>query len=126
MHSFTTLEKVSDLYNLTYWIAETKKFRLVVQEKRVILGHSIFNIRSPFVVMNCLPKDLEMKFIVAGKEVSKESKKIPSQGSHEVYANQDILELRYKIMCEGFYWSQEFGADSYGFGQENRLYLSDR
>lgn len=55
--------------------------------------------------MNCLPKELQMKFIVNGKEVSKQAKIIPSQGLHEGFANTDVLALKCKIMCEGFYWS---------------------
>lgn len=63
----------------------------------MISGHSAIMIRAPFVILNCLPKNMDIQFISGGKQVS--SKQIPAQGSHEVFANEDITNLKFKILC---------------------------
>jgi hypothetical protein len=77
---------------------------LSVAEKRLIMGHSILVLRAPFVILNCLPKNIEIQFLNNGKQVS--SKQILAQGSHEGFANEDVYNLSFKLTCEGFYWSQ--------------------
>lgn len=79
------------------------------------MGHSTIMIRTPFVILNCLPKDIEIQFFSNGKQVS--SKSIISQGFHEVFANDDVYNMSFKLSCEGFYWSYPFSVQSQNFGQ---------
>lgn len=90
----------------------------------MIGGHKMYYLRTPLVISNCLPKNLKLQFIKGGKTVS--TKDIGAQTTHEVFANENILDLHFKVMVEGFYWSQEFGAAADKFGTECQMYLSDR
>ena len=45
---------------------------------------------------------------------------------HEVFANEDLSNLQFKIVANGFYWSREFYMKPNQVGQEQDLYLSDR
>ena len=80
--------------------------------------------RSPLIINNCLPKNISIQFIVGGKTLS--TKEIKSQMQHEVFANEDLSNLQFKIVTNGFYWSREFFMRQNKIGEEQDLYLSDR
>ena len=79
-------------------------------------SQSVLELKSPLLINNCLPKDISIQFIVGGKTLS--TKEIKSQKKHEVFANESLNKLQFKIMTEGFYWSREFIMNPASLGKE--------
>lgn len=102
--TWTTLCPVANFSSLNFLKAESEKFRFSLTEKKTVGGHQIYQLRTPLIISNSLPKNIKLQFIKQGKTVS--TKDIPAQTSHEVFANEEILNLKYKVIVDGFYWSQ--------------------
>ena len=113
--TFTEIAQPSNLQQLSFLKSESNKFKLSVTGKTTVCGHQVFNLRTPLIISNCLPKDIKVQFIKQGKTVS--TKDIPAHTSHEVFANEEVIDLRYKVIVDGFYWSHEFGANPQKFGE---------
>ena len=102
--SFTILTQVKSMESLSYLKSESNRFKLAIVQRKTVSRHVIFQLKSPLIISNCLPKDIKIQFVRQGKTLS--TKDIAAQTSHEVFADEDIHELRFKVITDGFYWSQ--------------------
>lgn len=83
--SYTKEVLVSDVNSITSLVEESKgKFNLIWNKKTDNEKYQVYEVIPPLIVHNCIPKDLEMQFVV--KASTKRTKSIPAQASHEVCA----------------------------------------
>jgi hypothetical protein len=80
------------------------KFNLIWNKKIATDKYQVYEVMPPLIVHNCIPKDLEIQFLV--KASTKKSKTIPAQASHEVCAGEKISTLEFRLNILGYSWSK--------------------
>ena len=68
--------------------------------------YAVIDLLPPFVVYNCLPKALNLQFILKAK--TKSTVSIPPQQSHSIFTSEDINALEIKATAVGYTWSKKF------------------
>ena len=71
-----------------------------------ITKYNVYQLLPPFIIHNCLPKATELQFI--SKAITKHTKTILGQITHEVCASEDISKLEFRMLIEGYSWSKLF------------------
>lgn len=83
--------QIADIDNLALLAEEKKTKFTILWKKAPIKKYDVYELLPPFIIHNCIPKDIEIQFI--SKATTKHTKTIMNQGSHEVCASENISKL---------------------------------
>lgn len=76
----------SDSVKLTdFLLAEKKNFVVLLKCREKINRYTFIHLLSPFVIYNCLPKDINLQFIQKAK--TKSTVTVPAQRSYSVFTS---------------------------------------
>ena len=99
-------------------LAEKKNFVVLLKCKEKINRYTFVHLLSPFLIYNCLPKDVHLQFIQKAK--TKSTVAVPAQRSYSVFTSEDITTIEIKAYANGYTWSTRF---RYNPDNENECHL---
>lgn len=72
-------------------LAEKKNFVVLLKCREKINRYTLVHLLPPFVIYNCLPKDLQLQFIQRAK--TKSTVSVQAQRSYSVFTSEDITTV---------------------------------
>jgi hypothetical protein len=122
-NSYTQQTPTNSLKLAGFIMAEKKNFLILLKYKQNLNNYAVVDLLPPFVVYNCLPKHLNLQFILKAK--TKSTITVNSQQSYSIFTSEDVGALEIKATVAGYTWSKKFKFRQEKDGVESQLELGD-